>query len=138
MKLRQVLPSFAVVLGLLFVAPVQTALAALDWPAFTREAFAAAQEEGKSIAVIVHADWCTTCRAQEPALEEVVALPEYKDFVLFRVDYDTQKDVMAELSVPMRSTIIIYKGSDEVGRIFADNNFDSIRDLFSFGLDAGL
>ena len=135
MNMRQLLPSFAVVLGLLFVAPVYSAFAALDWPAYTPEAFATAQAEGRTIAVIVHADWCTTCRAQEPALKGVVLLPEYKDYVLFRVDYDTQKDVMAELGVPQRSTILIFKGKEEVGRVFADNQFDVIHALFSFGLD---
>ena len=135
MSLRQVLSSSAIVVGLLFAGPVYSALAALDWPAYTPHAFATAQADGKTIVIVVHANWCTTCRAQEPALKKVVLLPEYKDYLLFRVDYDTQRDVMAELDVLQRSTILIFKGKEEVSRVFAVNDFEVIRDLFSFGLN---
>ena len=110
------------------------AIAILNWPSFHADAFASAQDEGRSIVVVVHAEWCATCRSQEPSLNKVASLPEYKDFVLFRIDFDTQKDVMAELNIPLRSTIIIYRGSREVGRLVAETSFDVIRDLFSFGL----
>ena len=109
-------------------------LAILNWPSFNADAFTSAQDEGRPIVVVVHAEWCATCRSQEPSLNKVVSLPEYKDFVLFRIDFDTQKDVMAELNIPVRSTIIIYRGSREAGRLVAETSFDVIRDLFSFGL----
>lgn len=135
MKKRIWMPLFAAVLGLMMIAPIYTALAALNWPAYTADAFAVAQDEGRTIAVVVHADWCSTCRAQEPALNEVMLMPEFAGFAYFRVDYDSQKDVMAELEVPQRSTIVIFKGKEEVGRVYAENDLNVIRDLFSFGLD---
>ncbi|MDA1132552.1 MAG: thioredoxin family protein [Proteobacteria bacterium] len=135
MMKRVWLPLFAAVLGLMTIAPIYSAWAALTWPPYTAEAFAAAQDEGRTIAVVVHADWCTTCRAQEPALNEVMLMPEFAGYAYFRVDYDLQKDVMAELDVPQRSTVLIFKGKEEVGRLFAENSPEAIRNLFSFGLD---
>ena len=110
-------------------------LSELDWRRFTQEEFLLAQTEDRSIAVVVHAEWCSTCRAQEPALNQVRKLPEYREFEYFRVDFDTQKDVMASLGIPVRSTILIFKGKDEVGRLVAESSYDAIKDLFSFGLD---
>ena len=130
MNLRIALPA---VVGLLTFLPVFAA-SALTWPDFTRKAFDSAQHEGRSIVVVVYADWCGTCRAQEPALEDVALLPEFKEFALFKIDYDRQKEVMTELQLPQRSIIAVYKGGEEIARVYADNSFDSIRELFAFGL----
>jgi len=119
---------------LIFNLFIPTALA-LDWPAFNSKDFAIAQSEGKSIALVVHADWCATCRSQEMQLNRIANLPEYKDFILFRIDFDKQKEVMNDLRVPSRSTILIFRGTSEVGRIVAENRFEVLRDLFSFGLN---
>ena len=122
----------ALALGLALVIPA--AAQALDWPAFTREAFLAAQAEGQTIFIAVHADWCSTCRSQEPALEAVMAEEPFKGVAVFRVDYDAQRDVMFELNVFARSTLIVYRGAEELGRAIAINQLDQVRDLFQLGL----
>ena len=133
MRFHRWIRGAAVLAALAVFAPVSMAWP-LDWPAFTREAFSAAQSEGKTIVVFVSADWCSTCRAQEPGLLEATSRPEHQGYELFLVDYDTQKDVMRELGVPVRSTILVYRGPQEVGRIVSDSSIDAIVDLFSFGL----
>ncbi len=122
----------SVVVGLALLVPMSAQ--ALNWPEFTREAFQAAQAEDKTILIVVHADWCTTCRSQEPALEALILEDQFKDVVAFRVDYDAQKDVMVELEVFNRSTIIVYRGGQEVARAYAINRIEEIRDLFWLGL----
>jgi thioredoxin 1 len=122
----------SVVLGLALLAPMGAQ--ALNWPNFTREAFQVAQAEGKTILIAVHADWCVTCRSQEPALEAVILEDQFKDVVVFRVDYDAQKDVMMELEIFNRSTITVYRGGKEVARAYAINRIEEIRDLFWLGL----
>lgn len=109
----RVLLHAAVVLvsGLLF----SVAAAAAGQP-FERAAFEAAQKAGRPILLAVHADWCATCRAQEPVLEALLREPKYAGFVAFRVDFDRQKDVVRQLRVQYQSTLIVYKGGKEVAR----------------------
>ena len=67
------------------------AFAAEEQP-FTRQAFLAAQKDGKSILVEIHASWCPTCQAQKPILGKLFASPKFKNLAVFRVDFDSQKD----------------------------------------------
>lgn len=133
MRLQSWIRTAAVLLALAVAAPASFAWP-LDWPAFTRDAFTTAQQDDRTIVVFVSADWCSTCRAQEPGLLEATAREEYQDYDLFLVDYDTQRDVMRELGVPVRSTILVYRGTREVGRVVSDSSVDAILDLFWFGL----
>ena len=98
----------------LAVLPV-AALAASPVP-FTPEAFAEAQQAQKPILIHVHATWCSTCKAQSPVILGLEAKPEYKNLVVFKVDFDDQKDVVAKLGVRMQSTLIVFKGGKETGR----------------------
>jgi thiol-disulfide isomerase/thioredoxin len=59
---------------------------------FDAAAFAEAQKEGKPILIDVFAVWCPVCRAQNPILVQLTREPKYKDLVVFKVDFDTQKD----------------------------------------------
>ena len=65
---------------------------AAEWKPFDAASFAAAKKEGKSILVDIFAAWCPTCRAQNPILVQLTREPKFKDLVVFKVDFDTQKD----------------------------------------------
>ena len=54
--------------------------------------------------------------------------------VFFKVDYDTQRDVMVELNVFDRSWVIVYNGSEEVARAYAVFRLEEILDLAWLGL----
>jgi len=107
--------------GLLFAATV--------WAAgkpFDQAAFEAAQAAGKPILLEVHADWCPTCRAQEPIVSELVQEPKYAGFVVLRVDFDNQKEVLRRLRARYQSTLIVFKGSKEVSRSTGETRKDAI------------
>lgn len=107
----------------LFAAPVAVvamvaapaALAAEPIP-FTQAAFEQAQAQNKPILVDVYAPWCPVCRAQEPIIERMAAMPENADLVIFRVDFDSQKDVLRRFGAQRQSTLIAYRGREETGR----------------------
>jgi len=94
--------------------------------AFEQDAFRAAQAAGKPILVAIHADWCTTCRAQERVVSELLSQPRYADVVVFRVDFDTQKDIVNTLGARAQSTLIVFKGQTEVARSLAQTAGDAI------------
>lgn len=76
---------------------------------FTESAFEAAK--GKTRILFFHAKWCPTCRDADRTIQEnVQQLPE--NIVIFKTDYDTQKDLIQKHGVTYQHTFVIV---DELG-----------------------
>lgn len=73
-------------------------------------------KSGKAVAIHVYASWCLQCHAQKAILSSLEGDPKYDAVSFFRVDYDAQREVVAQLACP-RSTLIVYKGGKEVARM---------------------
>jgi thioredoxin 1 len=101
---------------------------------FTEEAFKAAQASGSPILVEIHADWCPTCKAQNPILEKLTADPKFKNLKIFRVDFDAMKPVVKRFGAQMQSTLIVFKGASEQGRSVGDTREASIAALLDKSL----
>jgi thioredoxin 1 len=101
---------------------------------FELAAFRAAQAADKAILVDVTASWCPTCRVQKPILARLLVDPKFADFAAFEVDFDRQKDVLRVVDARMQSTLVVYRGKDEMGRSVGDTNPVSIEALLSMGL----
>lgn len=99
--------------------------------AWNEAAFDAAKAAGKPILLEIHAVWCPTCKAQTPILGELTSEPKYADLQVFKIDFDTEKDLLKKLNVRTQSTLIVYKQGAEVGRSVGDTNRDSIAELLS-------
>lgn len=98
---------------------------------FTAEHFAAAQNAGKPILIDIAASWCPTCKAQAPIIEELTSRDDYKDIVVFHVDFDEQIDVVRSFNARMQSTLIVFKGHDEVARSVGETDPAAIEQLLS-------
>ena len=96
---------------------------------FSGEAFRAAQASGSPILVEIHADWCPTCKAQNPILDKLTADPKFRDLKIFRVDFDAMKPVVKQFGAQMQSTLIVFKGAAEQGRSVGDTKEASIAAL---------
>lgn len=101
---------------------------------FSAEAFKAAQASGSPILVEIHADWCPTCKAQDPILDRLTAAPKFKGLKIFRVDFDAMKPVVAEFGARVQSTLIVFKGTAEQGRSVGDTREASIAALLDKSL----
>ena len=108
-----------IAVALLVAGLSQPASAATAVP-FSAEAFKAAQAAGSPILVEIHADWCPTCKAQNPILDKLTAEPKFRDLKVFRVDFDAMKPVVREFGAQMQSTLIVFKGAAEQGRSVGD------------------
>ena len=97
-------------------------------------ALAADQAAGKSILVHITAPWCPTCKAQKPILDKLTAEPDFKDFVVFDLDFDTGIAGLKALNARSQSTLIVFKGEKETGRSAGDTNADSIAALLKTAL----
>src|SRR5262249_51876099 len=113
---REMKPS-KMLYGALIVAGIALPFAAAPQAAtvadFAQSAFTAAQHEGKPILVHIVASWCPTCAAQRPILARLEAAPEFKDLLIFNVDFDSQKDAVREMGARMQSTLVAFDGSRE-------------------------
>lgn len=89
---------------------------AADFRAFDQAAFAAAQAEGRPILVEVAADWCPTCRAQAPIIRQTATDPAFANMVVFRIDFDRQRDAWRGLGARRQSTLIAFAGARETDR----------------------
>ena len=78
------------------------------------------EKQGKSAVISTHAEWCSTCKAQDKVLAGFMKDPEYKNVIFYQVDYDNQKDLLKTLKVRTQSTIIVYKNGKEVARATGD------------------
>ena len=101
---------------------------------FDLAAFRAVQAADKAILVDVTASWCPTCRVQKPILARLLVDPKFIDFEAFEVDFDSQKDALRVVDARMQSTLVVYRGQDEMGRSVGDTNPVSIEALLSMGL----
>lgn len=89
---------------------------AAEFRAFSPEAFATAQAEGRPILVEVHANWCPTCRAQAPVVQRVAGAPEFERLIVFTMDFDRQAGARRTLNVRVQSTLIAFNGQRETAR----------------------
>ena len=103
----------------------------MDKKPFDAKAFDAAQVAGRPILIEVSAPWCPTCKAQKPILSRLTAQQKFKDLAFFEIDFDSQKDILRTLKVQQQSTLIAYKGKQEVGRSTGDTNASSIENLLN-------
>lgn len=101
---------------------------------FTAAAFAAAQAADKAILVEVSAPWCPVCKVQKPILARLLADPRFAEYVLFEIDFDTRKDDLRTVNARVQSTLIVFRGKDEIGRSLGDTNPASIENLLSMAL----
>jgi thiol-disulfide isomerase/thioredoxin len=96
---------------------------------FDQAQFAAARAAGKPVAVVFHADWCPTCRAQAPVLRELSQSPELKSVTLYIANFDTEKALKKSLGVTQQSTIVVFKNGKEIARSTGATQQDSLASL---------
>ena len=97
------------------------------WTDFTGTAFTQAQADGRTILVDVHADWCPTCKAQAPILDELTQEEALSDAVFLKVDFDRDKDFIKALRIPRQSTVLLFDGEEELVRSVAETDRDTLR-----------
>jgi thioredoxin 1 len=101
---------------------------------FNQVQFDAARTTGQPVAVVFHADWCPTCRAQAPVLKELAQSPELKSLTLFVANFDTEKSLKKSLGVTQQSTIVVFKNGKEIVRSTGDTQQDSLAALLRHGV----
>jgi thiol-disulfide isomerase/thioredoxin len=84
---------------------------------YQQSAFESAQKSGEPILIFVEASWCPTCAKERPILQQLYDEPEFTNLRVFDVDFDKSKPLLRKLGVQMQSTLIVYHGDKETGRM---------------------
>ena len=117
--------------------PVQLPAAPLDYkPGMLQDRL----DAGETLFLDFKADWCGTCKAQERVINALKAEnPAYEANITFiNIDWDVygSSQMATRMKIPRRSTLVVLKGDDELGRLVADTREDKIRALMDVGLNA--
>ena len=111
----------AKLLAALAISAAASLAFALDIQPYAAETLAAKQKAGEAVALHFHADWCPTCRAQEKVFngwKGDAAVPG----TLLVVNFDKERELKRQLGVRSQSTVIVYKGGKETGRLAGETD----------------
>ena len=93
---------------------------------------------GKTLFVDFYAEWCSTCRTQRRRIEALrKENPAYDAAMTFiEVDWDTygKTEITRRYGIPRRSTLLVLRGNEELGRIVAGTSKSDIKALLDLGL----
>lgn len=132
---RDILKSAAALAAVPLLA--RTAHAAAFVP-YAPGVIATALSDGRTVFVDYSARWCGTCARQERVITALREQnPAYDAAMTFvKVDWDEfgRHEVTTSRSIPRRSTLLVLRGEDELGRIVAGTSEAQIKELMDRGL----
>lgn len=131
----------AMAFGLVVFMALPVAGAQAGFKQFSAANYSEAKQSGRAFVLDFFADWCTTCQAQHRAIEKLQQNAAYDSLDVFVVDWDARFDkssaeanVIRELNIPRRSTLVLFKAGSEVDRVVAQTRGKVISSLFDLGL----
>ena len=87
---------------------------------FSLEIFENAKAEGKTIVINSYNISCTTCAKQTKILDQ--AQKEFEEIIFFSYDQNKNEDIAKKLDIDFWTTIVVYKGNEEIARIIGQTD----------------
>ena len=99
---------------------------------FSIEAFEKAKASGKTIVINSYEVWCGTCSAQTKVLNE--AEKEFKEIIFLSYEQSKNEEIAKKLGIKYWTTIVVYKGSNEVSRLIGQTEKETIYSAIKKGI----
>ena len=99
---------------------------------FSIEAFEKAKASGKTIVINSYEIWCGTCGAQTKVLNE--AEQEFKEIIFLSYEQSKNEDIAKKLGIKYWTTIVVYKGNNEVSRLIGQTQKETIYSAIKKGI----
>ena len=99
---------------------------------FSEEVFENAKASGKTVVVNSYEIWCGTCSKQTKILDQ--AEKEFKDVVFLSYEQSKNENIAEKLDIKFWTTIVVYKGNDEVVRIVGQTDKNTIYSAIQKGI----
>ena len=90
------------------------------------------QKSGKTIVINSWNKYCSTCAAQTKVFDQ--AMKDFKDVEFLFYEQDKNKDIAKTLGINYWTTILVFKGQNEVGREMGLTDKDQIYSLINKGI----
>ena len=116
----------------LFLLVCLTANAVEKKTNFSEEIFENAKASGKTVVVNSYEVWCGTCSKQTEILDQ--AEKEFTDIVFLSYEQSKNKGIAQKLGIKFWTTIVVYKGNDEVARIVGQTDKETIYSAIEKGI----
>ncbi|WP_409011809.1 thioredoxin family protein [Aeromonas salmonicida] len=94
--------------------------------AFTEQAWKEAQRQNQVTLLVVHADWCPTCKTQHKILNSYFQESPNSKINQLIINFDTQKNWVTNFKAPRQSTLMLYKGDKQIWFSVAETREDKI------------
>ena len=99
---------------------------------FSIEIFEKAKASGKTIVVNSYEVWCGTCSKQTKILNQ--AEKEFKNIIFLSYEQSKNKNIAQLLGIKFWTTIVVYKGDNEVARIVGQTDKETIYSAIQKGI----
>ena len=99
---------------------------------FSDKVFESAKASGKTVVINSYEIWCGTCNKQTKILNQ--AEKEFKDIIFFSYEQSKNKDIAKKLAIDFWTTIVVYKGNDEIVRIIGQTDKKTIYSAIKKGI----
>ena len=70
------------------------------------------------------------CKKQTPIVDRLSKDPKFAKVTVFRVDFDSSKDLLRQWKVSQQSTLIAFKGKTETKRSVAETEPGALQKVF--------
>ena len=90
------------------------------------------QKSGKTIVINSWNKYCSTCAAQTKVFDQ--AMKDFKDVEFLFYEQDKNKDIAKTLGINYWTTIVVFKGKNEVAREMGLTDKDQIYNLINKGI----
>ena len=118
-------------LSLLLTAAPMAAQAETSWTNYKPGLVNSALDRGETVLLGYLSSWWGTCARQKNVLNELRAShPKYDKSIKFvLIDWDTfsSHSVTTSRNIPRRSTLVLIRGSKEIGRLVAETGVAEIK-----------
>ena len=99
---------------------------------FTGEVFENAKASGKTIVINSYEIWCGTCTVQTKVLNQ--AKKDFNDIIFLSYEQGKNKEIAKKLDIKFRTTIVVYKGNNEVSRLIGQTEKETIYSAIKKGI----
>ena len=99
---------------------------------FSIETLEKAKASGKTIVINSYEVWCGTCSKQTKILDQ--AEKEFNEILFFSYEQSKNKDIAKKLGIKHWTTIVVYKGDNEISRIIGQTDKETIYSAIKKGI----
>jgi thioredoxin 1 len=93
---------------------------------FTEELYQQYQKNNEVFLVDVFATWCPTCKKQSAIIDQYFNENPNSKIKILVVDFDQQKEWVSHFRAPRQSTLLLYKGEQQLWFSVAETRKEKI------------